>query len=568
MTGKLGKGNIKDLIDQGKCLIDKHEIVFFDVFNTLICRDCKNPSDVFEFVEKHLCMLKEAPTEFRKKRMSAETECRNSVACPSLENIYRYLKAPNKDYLMKTEIEAEFALCVKKYIGYELYRYAKDRRKTIAAVTDMYLSSETIRKLLRHNGYEITDVFVSCEVGEEKYKGGLFNKVIDILSVSKKDVVHFGDSLVSDGMGAIIAGIDFMLIPENPKLRYTNILRNNGGYLSTFIRNRVPFIDSPLEALGYEIGGPVIVGFCQWLHKKLHEGNYRKALFCSRDMYQTLEVYKLMYPDDSKIVEYFYVSRKSLEIPYEAALGKNVSEYAVNQVALLKDYLKQIGGNGKIALVDSGMHGSSQKMLSEITKGDCEIHGFYMRISKFFRENIQDQESEAYFNDGNPKTKHFISAQFFESLIAAPHGRTLSWEKNKKTGIVEPILGPGNNSKIISEFQKGISIFCTDFAKSSLGKIQIDGNYVSNPFLKLSFYPENSDVNLLRCVQCGDDVYTSIFQSKEMSIGFFEGLKQSCWKGGYLCDCFPHMYKPVSYIYQFLDIIILTAFNSLAKHRL
>ena len=67
---------------------------------------------------------------------------------------------------------------------------------------------------------------------------------------------------------------------------------------------------SPLYAAGYQYGGLVCMGFCQWLHRIKREEKIDRLLFCSRDCDVIRQVYERMYPEDS--VVYFRYSRRAM----------------------------------------------------------------------------------------------------------------------------------------------------------------------------------------------------------------------------------------------------------------
>ena len=89
----ISENRIQKIITKGKCLIDSHNVVFFDVFDTLITRDCSKPTDVFELVEQtynkavkdsHLC-------NFCRMRQEAEKRSAKTVTAPNLDEIYDHL---------------------------------------------------------------------------------------------------------------------------------------------------------------------------------------------------------------------------------------------------------------------------------------------------------------------------------------------------------------------------------------------------------------------------------------------------------------------------------------------
>ena len=55
-----------------KKAILKKEVVSFDVFDTLVCRNCLNPNDIFYYVEKkYNSILDDKISDFKAKRIEA-----------------------------------------------------------------------------------------------------------------------------------------------------------------------------------------------------------------------------------------------------------------------------------------------------------------------------------------------------------------------------------------------------------------------------------------------------------------------------------------------------------------
>lgn len=570
----ISENRIQKIITKGKCLIDSHNVVFFDVFDTLITRDCSKPTDVFELVEQtynkavkdsHLC-------NFCRMRQEAEKRSARTVTAPNLDEIYDHLSldAFQKIKLKDIEIDIERKLSVKKYTGYALYQYAKQQGKQIIAVSDMYLGSGIIREMLSAVGYSIDSVIVSCDYRAEKFNGKLFQIALDNISVSKNDIIHFGDNPVSDIIGAMRAGIDCLWIPARKNLSY---FKKSGdsfadNYLLPFVANRVPLIENKTTALGYETCGPMIVGFCQWLHQKLHDGHFNKALFCARDMLQTYQIYLEMYPEDKDLACYFYASRKSLQPAYEAVLRKDTSSESLMQLNNLRDYINQLDCKGKVAYIDSGLNGHSQKMLISILKGKIELHGLYMRIAKDFSSNVNDSGTHAYMCPNNPEIRHTIAASFFETMIAAVHGRTTKYVRNSY-GKIDPVLGKGYpDFQTINDFQQGVVQFALNYKKSCFNSTIIGERAVRNALLRLAFFPKDEDVMMLGGLKCGEEKYDErIIIRKDKQhyflhpMDFFWDLKNTCWKGGFLRYCFMCFSPFISRFYLRTDCFFLNCFG-------
>ena len=565
----ISEKTIQKLINKGKHLIDSHTVISFDVFDTLLTRDCSQPSDVFDLVEESYNKReKNNPlNDFKNLRKEVEKKCAHKTIAPNLDEIYAHLPLDEekKSKLKAIEIEIEQAISIRKYTGYTLYHYAKKQGKRIVAVSDMYLGKDAINKMLISAGYTVDDIFVSCDNSAEKYNGKLFHVVITKLSVSKTEIVHFGDNIITDIVGAMRAGISCLWIPARKNLTYFKRCGDSFAdrFLFPFVANRVPLIDNKVTALGYETCGPMIVGFCQWIHQKLHEGSYNKALFCARDMLQTYQIYMKMFPEDKDLPCYFYVSRNSLKTAYRAITGEDTSEESNIQLQYLRSYLKQLGCKGKVALIDGGLTGRPQKMLTTIMAGELEIHGLYMRIAKPFFLNVQDPETYMYMYSRNPETKHMIGAQFFETLTSAVHGRTKCYMKDS-FGKIIPQLGQDNPSaNQILSYQKGAELFASEYIDSYFGDSFICPKAVQNVMLQLAFFPQYDDVSLLKDLKSGDTNYEKIVIQKEKSyyifhwLDFLRDLKKTYWKGGFLRYYFFCFSPIVCIIYLWLDCLIL-----------
>ena len=558
---------IQNQIDKGKCLIDSHEVIFFDVFDTLLTRDCANPSDVFLLIEQRFNEITTSSPlhDFKQLRQDAEKFCAEKIFAPNLDEIYSYMPLTNeqKSVLKALEIEIEQSISTKKYTGYILYQYAKKIGKKIVAVSDMYLGATLIGKMLNLNGYSIDSIVVSCDYRAEKFNGKLFQIAIAKEAFGKKDIVHFGDSVLSDIVGAKRAGIECLWLPARKNLSY---FRKCGDffadtYLYPFIANRVPLIENKLTALGYETCGPMIVGFCQWLHEKLHDGGYKKALFCARDMLQTYQIYLKLYPDDKELACYFYVSRKSLQPAYDAVVNPEASNESLQQLNYLMDYLSKFGCKGKTAFIDSGLNGRSQKMLTTILNGRIKLHGFYMRVAKVFFENVSGSDASIYMYSGHPNIKHMIGSMFFETMIAAVHGRTIGYTKDGK--VIKPVFGkPHPYSRKIIDYQKGVNVFVKDY-NDYLVNASINEKAVRDVMLRLSFFPQFEDMKLLLDLKCGNEEYEQMIIQKKRRvyifsvIDFFRDLKKTYWKGGFLRFVFPKLSPIVGRLYLAADSFIL-----------
>ena len=139
------KGEIELMISNSlKNRIDKHEIISFDVYDTLVSRNVKKPSDVFCLIEKQYNKkfgAHKAIKGFKENRIKAYEDvysCYGS-SC-SIDKIYDRLTDYSdeaKTELKKIEINIEQDICCGNYKIFEIYKYALSKKKRIFIISDI-----------------------------------------------------------------------------------------------------------------------------------------------------------------------------------------------------------------------------------------------------------------------------------------------------------------------------------------------------------------------------------------------------------------------------------------------
>ena len=87
--------------------IDNASVVSFDVFDTLIKRNCANPTDIFTITEKRFNRQNgDKITGFKKARIEAERYARTLEETGEIgfDAIYENLNFPHKDKLKQLEL--------------------------------------------------------------------------------------------------------------------------------------------------------------------------------------------------------------------------------------------------------------------------------------------------------------------------------------------------------------------------------------------------------------------------------------------------------------------------------
>ena len=190
--------------------IKGYNYISFDIFDTLLRRKVLHPTDVFTIVGE-----KNGDFSFKEKRIKAEIEARQHATGEevTLDDIYKELGKEYETY-KQDELEVESNQLSANPFLFEAYRYCQSQGKQIIITSDMYLPKVFLQKILHQNGIVFDHCFVSSEYGVQKVTGRLFRKELEALHISPSQIIHVGDSVRADAIGAWRAGIKFVLIPK------------------------------------------------------------------------------------------------------------------------------------------------------------------------------------------------------------------------------------------------------------------------------------------------------------------------------------------------------------------
>ncbi len=193
----------------GACDVDNYNIVSFDIFDTLIIRNNLNkPSDLFDLIND---------AEFKTKRIEAEKLARAKAAKSeiTLDDIYEHLPL----YDSGIEIEAECSVCKSNSEMIPLFNYCRHSGKRILIISDMYLSSNVLTRILISAGYDVNgvDICVSSEYKDTKQSGKLYESVLREKHLDPGRMLHIGDNFQSDYIMAKRNGINAFLYKKDLK---------------------------------------------------------------------------------------------------------------------------------------------------------------------------------------------------------------------------------------------------------------------------------------------------------------------------------------------------------------
>lgn len=320
-----------------KAAIDAHDVISFDIFDTLVMRKTLQPRDVFALEERELREQGEA-VPFAAWRMAAEADQVAAGHLPDFAGIYRYLQ---KEHALPAETvrrwkerewELEENLIVPRRDVVSALRYAKAQGKTVCLTSDMYFSKAELERLLADKGVAGYDVvLVSCDVQATKAEGTLFRYLIDL--ADGRSILHIGDHAASDDAVPRQLGIDTFPIQKASDMLAASAGRDVLNHAETLEDHLLlgmilaEVCNSPFAAFTGSDGRialsslrdlvwlcllPVTMRYLQFLVQTVHGEENAVLLFLSRDGYFLQKAYAALaerhhLPDSI----YFYASRQA-----------------------------------------------------------------------------------------------------------------------------------------------------------------------------------------------------------------------------------------------------------------
>ena len=339
------------------------KVVSFDMFDTLVLRPFLLPADMFLLLNRkfHELFDTSSVVDFGLLRPKCEREIREikkqeGIMEITLDEIYDYMSENyHFDYeklniIKEEEIKMELHFCYVRQTGFELYELAKEVGKKVIVTSDIYLPKDVIIRILKKNGYEFDDYYISSEIKKTKADGEIYDYVKE--KEKTDQIFHIGDNYYSDFLHAQDEGIKSarLIRTVDVMLGYSPIIVNNCGYLykyfDSFNIDHIPYeqnfgvrcslalaanyyFDNPFRPfsdesdfngdpyfIGYYAMGMHMVSLCNWLYKDTCLNKIDSLSFMARDgylPYKAMQIFmkKLGLKNNIKY-NYTYVSRKSL----------------------------------------------------------------------------------------------------------------------------------------------------------------------------------------------------------------------------------------------------------------
>lgn len=325
-----------------------HDVITFDIFDTLITRKIYNPDDAFSLIQTRITAVGIALDNYCQLRKDAEWSVRqkkNFVGDCTIHEIYDELiilaniSKQQAECIKQIEIQTELDLCIPRRDSLLLYNNLLAHGKRIILISDMYLTKDILTQILNNCGYhDYQDLLVSSETGLRKDAGTIWDKFFEQQGFYK--TIHVGDNEESDIHKLIERGRDAAYFMQGRKMyllsnySYRGKLNLYESVMLGCIVNRALF-NSPFALYdckhqsiiknehdyGYAIIAPIILKYMLWLIRQLRTSSKEEViLFAAREGYYLQRIYhyilnKINSPELNKIEDhYFYISRRAITV--------------------------------------------------------------------------------------------------------------------------------------------------------------------------------------------------------------------------------------------------------------
>lgn len=386
-------------LEKSKHLCEKYQYISFDVFDTLVKRNVSKPKNIFDLLDYEASKI--GINDFQKIRKEQESLLRNNQRYVSLDEIYKRIELivgqKQANIIKQMEIDIEISYCQPNYEIKKLYEYCKLNGKKIIAISDMYLEKEIIKQLLKKCGYEIENIYVSCDCKANKSDGSLFVYAMNQEKIESNNIIHIGDNWKADFFGAKREKINSIHIKTHTSLfnilKFSKKLCNKENYsqYNSIINNNITIYNDFYSKFGFAYLGPLIYNYCLWLKEKCEKTNIQKIFFFSRDGYILKEAFDELFKNEFD-TNYIHFSRRAIRIPYAAIYSSYddiMKFYPKTKMLTIKTHFENLGldANNYLNLLDK----YNLKLDSNIFYEDLIKNDKYKKIFNEIHNDIIDR---------------------------------------------------------------------------------------------------------------------------------------------------------------------------------
>lgn len=345
--------SIRRLIQTAESLLPGKNVVSFDLFDTLLVRRIHDPDLVKNPVAKYISTLAQQeginilPGQVSRlrdeiegrQRIETGKNFRDHEACyPAfmselLQTVFggAYIDT-HLERVTEYELRMENSMLVPRHEFVEWIKELHRRNKRLLIISDMYLPASHLEKLVAHAGLQpyIEAVISSADTFLAKASGEAYKLLKERFSIEPGRWLHIGDNPISDGLRAVDAGLEALIIQDPRESQRISIMKRYYNYSAgkPFWRGRaLQQLMSPLEAEnsyksdlyieGYNFVGPLVGTFIQRLAEHCQKDQVTKIFFLSREGWTFKKYWEAVQPylfpaGGQPECEYLYVSRMAL----------------------------------------------------------------------------------------------------------------------------------------------------------------------------------------------------------------------------------------------------------------
>jgi len=390
----------------------------FDLFDTLLTRRAIFPSRVFEEIEHRL-----GASGFAAARQTAEQSLIQRGEVYDLAGIYREMQRLGQctqsvaASLMAAEIEAEFDHAVP--IAENLVKV----RDHDLVVSDMYLPTDILRRLLRHVGLKAHVNIFASNAG--KHSGNIWPRLGERWLIRQ----HLGDNAHADVASPRACGIPAAHYLGSQPAQIEQLLLAHGQLelagVVRALRLSCPLANESTEGQLWQrvvqLNVPLLCLASSALQHYCVAHQCTRILFSARDCYQLADIHGLLYPLMSS--DYIHVSRHTLQ--HDRA-GVNALLDRAGPAALV---------------VDIASTGHSWYCLAEALQRSVHFFGLVRIDQHAYVNHVSQQQLDAgnYLKFASlARNSEFPGySNAIEVLNTAPHGSTRALAQSESLLVPE-----------------------------------------------------------------------------------------------------------------------------------
>lgn len=436
----------------------------FDIFDTLITRRLADPCGIFTIMQYKLKEIENlsdfVKINFFTIRKEAESFCRFSqmiihntseIKFDDIYDViqYNYLISDSViDNLKKLEIQTEIDNLIPIEKNINLLKKLVAANKKVVLISDMYHSSETLRKILSGIDpvFKKIPIYVSCEYAASKSDGKIFKIVKQEQLILYHNWVHFGDNQKADIDNPRQLGIKTKYLKPHDLMpcerfllnrRFTNMAIQSIIGASKLARLYKPDIkNNDVYDFGASFAGPILYNFVDWVINFALAKKVNTLYFIARDGYIPKLIADLIIKTKRLNIKtkYLYGSRKAWRIPdekmYEEFIDAVFLEEYSNKIninflsyrfGIDQDILKNILNISSSKRI---LRRKEREQIAEKLKTSTELKGKIIELLKtkkqlvkeYLKQEIDLSQKDIVFVDlhGSGKTQDYISSDLNE----------------------------------------------------------------------------------------------------------------------------------------------------------